>query len=64
MSAHILDMQEALCNLEAMKPPRDVLDAARKCMHNMAAGLRPPSDLVSYVTKWIGKYNSQDRYGK
>lgn len=64
MSASIIDMQEALAKLEAMSPPRNVLDAARKCMHNVAAGLRPPADLALYVIKWIGKYNSQDRYGK
>lgn len=64
MTASVLNMQEALADLEAKNPPRDVLNAARKCMHNMACGLRPPQDLVTYVTKWIGKHNQQDRYGK
>lgn len=64
MTAAVLNMQEALADIEALNPPRDVLNAARKCMHNMAFGLRPPADLVSFVTKWIGKHNQQDRYGK
>lgn len=64
MSTNIINLQEALENLEAKKPPADVLAAARKCAQHMAAGISPPWDLVCFVTKWIGKHNSQDRYGK
>ena len=54
----------ALEEFLSTSPPPQVEEAARKCLASIAAGVAPPQDLVDYVTRWIGRANQQDRYGK
>lgn len=59
--------QAALLNeeLEALNPPAQVLRAGKTVLHHAAAGLRPPRDLMDYVSKWLARERQQQsRYGK
>ena len=50
--------------LEELGAPRNVLDAGKEIEASIAAKLRPNSSLVAYVRQWVGRANSQDRWGK
>lgn len=50
--------------LDSLDPPKQVRIAATTCLNNIAAGLNPPRDLMSYVTSWVAREQTQNRYGK
>ena len=49
--------------LELKGAPKDVLAAGASIDRYLAANLSPPRDLVAFVQDWVGKSNTQDRYG-
>lgn len=44
--------------------PRDVRDAANKCILIAGYGGTPPQDLRDVVTAWYSRQFQQNRYGK
>jgi len=50
--------------LEELGAPRNVLDAGKEIEASMSAGMRPNSSLVAFIRQWVGRANSQDRWGK
>ena len=50
--------------LTELDAPRKVLDAGKQIEASITSKLRPNSSLVAYVRQWVGRANSQDRWGK
>lgn len=50
--------------LTAMNAPNKVLDAGKEVEASIAIGSRPNSSIVAFIRQWVGRANSQDRYGK
>lgn len=50
--------------IDLSEAPRDVQKAASTVAAHAALGMKPPKDLMEYVSKWVRKQQEQDRYGK
>lgn len=50
--------------LQSMNAPPRVMEAGQEIDKYKQAGKRPPSDLVEFVRAWVGKFLSQNKWGK
>jgi len=50
--------------VDLTQAPRDVQKAAATIQAHAALGMRPPRDLLEYVSRWVSRQQQQDRYGK
>ena len=50
--------------LTDLNAPSKVLEAGKNVEASLGCGLKPSKALVSFIRDWVGKHNSQNRWGK
>ena len=50
--------------LEDLGAPKVILEAGKEIEASQKAGRTPSAELVSFVQRWVGRHNGQNRWGK